>query len=120
MPITPPDLDLDALRAALAHAREQGRTYPPALRTQVLQLVRQQQQRGGSVWAVARDLGLAVTTVLAWLRRAPAASTFVPVVVRDAPRSDTAASFCLVLPGGARVGGLSLDDVAALCRKVAS
>jgi hypothetical protein len=26
----------------------------------------------------------------------------------------------LLLPGGARVEGLSLDDVAALCRKVAS
>ena len=115
---SPPDVDLERLRATLARAREHGRTYPPALRARVLQLVRQQQQCGGSAWAVAKALGLAPPTVLAWLRHAP--PPFVPIVVREAEPSASAASFCLVLPGGARVAGLSLDDVAALCRKVAS
>ena len=120
MPTTAtPDLDVDPLRAALVRARNQGRAYPIGLRAQVVQLVRQQQQRGGSAWAVAQSLGLAPTTVLGWLRDAPATSPFVAVVVRDIERLD-AASYCLVLPGGARVPGLSLDDIAALCRKVAS
>jgi hypothetical protein len=117
--ITAPDLDLTPLRAALARARDQDRTYPAALRAQVVQVVRQQQQRGGSAWAVARSLGLTPPTVLGWLRKAPPESPFIPVVVRDVARPDVA-SYRLVLPGGASVLGLSLDDIAALCRKVAS
>ena len=117
--ITPPDLDLTPLRAALARARDQGRSYPSALRAQVVQVVRQRQQQGGSAWAVARSLGVSPPTVLGWLRKAPTASPFVPVLVRDVERPD-AASYRLVLPGGASVPGLSLDDIAALCRKVAS
>jgi hypothetical protein len=118
MPTSSPDLDFDALRADLARARHQGRTYPPALRAQVLRLVREQQQRGSSAWAVARELGLVPTTVLNWLRRDGSPSSFVPVVVQGADRLEDA-SFCLLLPGGARVPGLSLDDIAVLCRKVA-
>lgn len=117
--ITAPDLDTDRLRVALARTRDEDRTYPTALRAQVVQFVRLQQERGRSACAVAQSLGLAPTTVLGWLRHAPPASPFVPVVVRDVERFD-AASYCLLLPGGARVPGLSLDDVAALCRKVAS
>ena len=116
---TAPDPDFTPLRAALARARDQGRTYPTALRAQVVEVVRQQQHRGSSAWAVARSLGVSPPTVLGWLRKAPTASPFVPVLVRDVAMPD-AASYRLVLPGGACVPGLSLDDVAALCRKVAS
>src|SRR4051812_34036727 len=107
--ISGPDLDLAPLRAALARARDQGRTYPTPLRAQVVQVVRQQQQRGGSAWAVARSLGLTPPTVLGWLRAAPPESPFLPVVLRDVERPD-AAFYRLVLPGGASVPGLSLDD----------
>ena len=110
--------EIDQLRAALSRARDNERTYPAALRNQVLQLAQQRQRDGGSVCALATDLGLAPTTVLGWLRGAPVASPFLPVVIRDSHAAGSTLS--LLLPGGARVEGLSLEDVVALCRKASS
>ena len=117
-PASPALSETDLLRAALARARDQGRVYPPALREQVVGFVLQRQRQADSVWAAAKELGLPLTTLQAWLRAAPAPSPFLPVLVRDRPRADSPLS--LLLPGGARVEGLSLDEVAALCRQVGS
>jgi hypothetical protein len=112
--------EINQLRAALAEARRRhGRAYPAELRAQVLRLVDRAEWEGRSPCAMAKSLGLAPTTLLGWQRTAPATSPFLPVVVRDLPPAPRAA-LSLVLPSGVRVEGLSLDDVATLCRKVGS
>ena len=112
--------EIHQLRAALAEARKQGRAYPPALRARALRVVERAQGEGHSPCAMANALGVAATTLLTWQRAAPAASPFLPVLVRELPAPPPPAAFSLVLPGGVRVEGLSLDDLAALCRKVGS
>ena len=114
---SPASADIPHLRAALAAARAQGGAYPPALRARALALVEALAAEGRSTWWAANALGLAVTTLVAWRRTTPVPSPFLPVVVRDVTPVST---LCLVLPGGARVEGLSLDQVAVLCRQVGS
>lgn len=110
--------EIDALRAALVRARAGRRSYPLALREQVVRLLEAREREGGSAWALAHDLGLALTTVLSWKHAMPAPSPFLPVVVRDDAPSREGLS--LVLPGGARVEGLSFDQIVVLCRRVGS
>jgi hypothetical protein len=106
---------LAALRLALSAARKRSRLYPPHLRDAVLRLASGLDRSACS--RLAKQLDLPLATLRYWLDAAPAASSFLPVVVRS---SAPASLHTLLLPGGARVERLSLDDLAALCRKVAS
>lgn len=110
--------DLAALRDALAAARRKQRLYPPDLRDQALAVAHSLGASFRSCSLVAKQLGLPPATLRSWLKTAaPSSPSFLPVVVR--PAALTSTSHTLLLLGGARVEGLSLDDLASLCRKVA-
>lgn len=110
--------DLSTLRDALASARRLQRIYPEHLRKQALAVARSLGASFRSCSLVAKQLGLPPATLRSWFKTAaPASPSFLPVIVR--PTTATT-SHTLVLPGGARVEGLSLDDLASLCRRVAS
>lgn len=110
---------VSALREALASARRLQRLYPLDLRQQATSVALSLGASFRSCSLVAKRLGLPPATLRSWLKSsAPPSSSFLPVVVR--PSASAPASLALVLPGGARVEGLSLDDLAALCRKVSS
>ena len=115
-----PDREVHTLRLALEAIRSHGSRfrYPPELRRRVVSLARQRLRLGHSFWASAQSLSLAFTSLQKWLAEFPDEPSFLPVVVR--PDDTAPAALSLLLPGGARVEGLSLDDVASLCRKVAS
>jgi hypothetical protein len=115
------DRDVHALRLALDAIRSHGSRfrYPPTLRRRVVALARQRLRLGHSFWASAQLLSVAFTSLQKWLLEFPDEPSFLPVVVRP-DTAPAASSLALLLPGGARVEGLSLDDVATLCRKVAS
>jgi hypothetical protein len=111
--------DLASLRHSLALARRSSRFYPAGLRHQVRALALAHGASFHSCSAFATTLGLPLATLRSWLRHAPAEPSqpaFLPVVVRR----DDSPAFTLLLPGGARVEGLSLDHLAALCQRVAS
>ena len=110
--------DLSALRDALASARRRQRLYPAPLREQSLAVARSLGASFRSCSLVAKPLGLPPATLRSWLKTsAPASPSFLPVVVRP---TAPATLHTLLLSGGVRVEGLSLDDLATLCRKVAS
>jgi len=115
------DPDVHALRIDLDAIRSQGPRfrYPPQLRLRVVSFARQRLRLGHSFWASAKLLSVAFTSLQKWLVEFPDESSFLPIVVRP-DAGPSASSLALLLPGGARVEGLSLDDVASLCRKVAS
>jgi hypothetical protein len=115
------DPDVHALRIDLDAIRSQGPRfrYPPQLRLRVVSFARQRLRLGHSFWASAKLLSVAFTSLQKWLVEFPDQPSFLPVVLRP-DAGPVASSLALLLPGGARVEGLSLDDVAALCRKVAS
>jgi len=107
--------DLVALRDALAAARRRQRFYPADLRDQALAAAHSL----GACSLVAKQPGLPPATLSSWRKTpAPSSPSFLPVVVRHAALTPT--SHALLLPGGARVDGLSRDDLASLCRKIAS
>lgn len=114
------DAELNSLLLALDAIRSAGPRflYPSDLRIRVVRFVRFRLRQGHTLWTSAKTLRLAFTTIQKWLADHPDAPSFLPVVVR--PAGPAPAALSLLLPGGARVEGLSLDDVASLCRKVAS
>ena len=113
--------DAAPLRAEIARFRSSHPhgLYPEPLRLKILAFARPHLLDGLSLWALTRSLGLTFTTLQKWLAadETPShASPFLPVLVRPALASSPPLS--LVLPGGARVEGLSLDDLVTLCHKV--
>lgn len=111
--------ELHRLRKAITQSREQGRHYGPEVRAQVVGWIREEEREGRSVRQSARALGLVDGTVRYWMGQevlSPAA--FVPVVAEACAAGSR--RLALVLAGGARVEGLSLQDVAELCREVGS
>jgi len=109
---------LDSLRSSILAARKKSKLYPIHLRSSVLAWIRLPAQACLSTSALAKLLGLPTDTLRYWLAHPSPTSTFLPVVVR--PSAPPPAALSLLLPGGARVDGLSLDDLAFLCRRMAS
>jgi transposase-like protein len=64
---------------------------------------------------VARELGLTQRTIWGWVRQAQHDVVKLVELVDDEPVT-TSEGRTLVLPGGSRIEGLSIDDVLALVR----
>lgn len=103
------------------------RRYPRGLRARLTSAARELRAGGASWEQVAGEVGVGASTLLRWCERAATSpsgasvvpSTFVvPVELVDARRgvSDEARSLVLTSPGGWRVDGLGVADVAALLR----
>ncbi len=109
-------------RAAARRAgpRGAGRRYPAPLRQVATEYLRRRQADGVAVSTVAGELGVKRHTLLAWAAApvgAAATPEFVPVrVVADLARPST---IVVHGPGGLRIEGLDLADVAELVRRLA-
>ncbi len=112
--------EFQQLRNALEQSRRNTFRYPSALRAQVADYLKRQLARGEKLAPLAYGLGLAYKSALAWLDEYQKAPAFVPVTLRESAPVAATASLSLVFPNGARIDGLSLLDIAALCREVGS
>ncbi|HEU4532506.1 MAG TPA: hypothetical protein VFS00_00265 [Polyangiaceae bacterium] len=116
------DPEATQLRHALRTADRPGagRGYPEALRARVVAYAQRAHAAGRTRADVADALGLAPVTLARWGRPTRvAAPGFRPVVVAPEPaRAAPAGSVAVVLPGGVRVEGLSVEQAAELCRRL--
>lgn len=116
------DPEAATLRHALRSANRVGvgRGYPKTLRERVVAYTRRATAVGRSRADVADALGLSLATLTRWASPAvPAAPTFRPVVVATEPaRAVATGGVAVVLPGGVRVEGLSVEQAAELCRRL--
>jgi hypothetical protein len=115
-----PAADLADLRRLLhQHRPRRARDgYPAAVRRRVAEVARGLVADGWTTHRVAGRLGLAATTLARWLGDDDSdRAAFVPVVVRaEAP---AALRPVLVTPGGYRVEGLDVEQLAALLPRLA-
>jgi transposase len=116
------DAEASQLRHALRTADRSGvgRGYPKPLRERVVVYAQRAVAAGRPRADVAEALGLAPVTLARWGRpRRAAAPGFRPVVVAAEPaRAAPAGGVAVVLPGGVRVEGLSVEQAAELCRRL--
>ena len=88
--------------------------YPARVRAAVVAAALDLVVAGWTPTALARELGLAATTLVLWLRR-PVEPSFRPVtVIEPSPPRGWSSSLTLVTPGGYRVEGLDIHAVTAL------
>ncbi len=117
------DAETTSLRHALRTTDRPGvgRGYPKALRARVVAYAERVAAAGRSRAEIADALGLAPVTLARWGRpgRAPV-SGFRPVVVAPEPARPAPAGggIAVVLPGGVRVEGLTVEQAAELCRRL--
>jgi hypothetical protein len=114
------DAEASQLRHALRTADRSGvgRGYPKTLRARVVAYAERAHAAGRPRADVAEALGLAPITLARWGRpRRAAAPGFRPVVVAEPARA-APAGVAVVLPGGVRVEGLTLEQAAELCRRL--
>lgn len=103
----------------LAGRRGRGKAYPAELRRKALSYIGSRLEEGGSVYAVAREIGISQTSLARWIesepQRASAAFRPVTVVADDGP-----APGAIVVhgPAGIRVEGLDMAGVAELLRRL--
>jgi hypothetical protein len=112
------DHEARILRGELA-ARDRGRGkhYPARLRDRVSTWLQQQVASGATLRPAAEVIALDAETARRWLRASsPPVTALVPVEVIAAP--DTRRSVGLVSPSGHRIEGLTLDEAAALLRRI--
>ena len=99
--------------------RRRGKSYPAALREEAVSYLRGRLEQGGSVYAVAREIGMSQTSLARWLRseprRSPAAFRPVTLVADGQPALGT---IVVHGPAGIRVEGLDLAGVAELLRRL--
>ena len=116
------DAEATQLRHALRTADRPGagRGYPKALRARAVAYAQRAAAAGRPRADVAEALGLSLATLTRWAQPArPSAPAFRPVVVAPEPgRAAPAGSVAVVLPGGVRVEGLSVEQAAELCRRL--
>lgn len=108
----------DELKALVVRARQEklGK-FPETLRARLFRYAVERWRAGVSVKAVADELGMSGATLSYWRAQAVAGNTqkMRPVkIVERLERRHTVAG-----PSGTQVGGLSLDEVAELFRKLA-
>jgi len=99
--------------------RHRGARVPAALRAAIAAYAGDERARGTSCGAIAERLGVSAESIRRWVGTRPAhdgmAGGLVPVhVVAEAVRSLTVRS-----PTGYRVEGLSIEETAALLRRLA-
>ncbi len=111
-------LRADARRLAQGKPRSQVR-YPDAFRRAAVTVARRQQQLGGSVMRLAREIGVSEPTLTKWLRLPSSGLRPVAVMVGPAPVPPAGGSPVLILPTGVRVEGLERDALIAVLRALA-
>lgn len=122
------DLKETAARLKAQAEAQSGRgtrwRFDDTFRAQVVAYVRARQEEGGTQEEAARELGLSAWTMSRWSRqrkptqhREGSGADFHPVAVK---REVQASAGALVVhgPGGMRVEGLTLKQVAALLREL--
>jgi transposase-like protein len=111
-----------------------GLPYPETLRAFAVRYVAQALETGGTFAGAAKALGVSEPTLQAWRKGRPAAHrrakvaapgrALVPVVVTEPKKPEVpqtvsvAGSLTVVVPGGFRVEGLSLEAAAQLLRRL--
>ena len=116
------DPEVATLRHALrtAHREGVGRAYPKTLRQRVVACAQRAAAAGRPRADVADALGLSLATLVRWAQPVPPATPALrPVVVAPEPaQAGAAGGVAVVLPGGVRVEGLSVEQAAELCRRL--
>ncbi len=98
------------------HAASQVR-YPADLRAEIIAVARAGQTAGGSVYRLAREIGVSAPTLIEWLRR-PARGRLRQITVAPAPATTMGAPTnpVLVTPHGFRIEGLDLAGLVTVLR----
>ena len=118
--------EIDRLKQAVARDRKgstcRGKAFNPKLRAQVVAHTQQRVQSGERLPAIAASMGIKYDTLRYWIegpspKRADKSSAFRPVRVTEGQPS-AAAGVTLFGPGGTRIEGLSLEQAAALLRRM--
>jgi len=117
------DKKISRLRSRIEATKKNAagrRVFDERVRAAVVELTREWAQAGKPRVELGRRLGLRESTISWWLKRdskrRKATPKVMPVeIVEDAGPSS---ALMIVLPGGARVEGLTVDDVAELVRKL--
>ncbi len=111
---------IDEIRTALVRSNEGvGRPYPARLRVQVLAHVERCTRAGVALEAIAAELGLAVTTLRNWKRNAAGAARPAFCEVEIVPPSAPPSALVVHGPGGLRVEGATVAEIAELVRRLA-
>ena len=121
--------DLRALQREIAQLPRSGlrgrRDYPRELRARIILCAERHIRSGVSVFRLARDLGVPLSTLTIWIEgRSPSKSStvaaFREVALSDATSFEdtpmTAGPIVLVTPQGFRVEGLRVAELAELFR----
>lgn len=121
------DQEIEAFRARVAglSRRWRGTPYPPDVRNWAVRLAEELRAAGLGPYAVGRRLGIRAETLSSW-SDAAAPTTFARVVIeatpeQTAPPTPTTppappAGIVVTSPGGWRIEGLGLADLAELAR----
>ena len=112
------DQQLEALRRRIKRTTRNARghrQYDEQLRVEIVEYVLRRGDDGCCQAEAARELGLTQRTVWGWVQQAQQ-GLIKPVELVDDDRPVTSEGRTLVLPGGSKIEGLSIDDVLALVR----
>ena len=117
------EADVKWLRAQVAQRgpRRRGARVAPAVRAAIATYARQALARGATLGTIAAALDVAPESIRRWTQRgAPPhrPSRLLPVVLAPAP-SAHASGVTVTAPGGYRVDGLTVPEVATLLRALA-
>ena len=121
-------MDEQARRFRLAARRHQqgkagpGIRYPKELHHEAVCYARTRQQKGHSLLAISRDLGVKPITLSRWLQETPGSPLRrIEVLSSDSPslESGSAMQVTVTVPGGIRIEGLDLESLIVLLRRLA-
>lgn len=94
-----------------------GRSYPEAARTAALDWAERQRRKGIGFDPIASELGISATTLRKWQQqRRATSSSFCPVHLVEP--SSSSRGLVVHAPGGLRIEGLSIPELAELVRRL--
>jgi len=112
------DQKLEVLKTAIvANRRTRRGPFSTELRQRLIAHVDQARTRGDSVEKISSELGLCSKTVYGWLSKAKPSQLRRVQVISERP-TQTSGALLMRGPSGTCVEGLSVDDVAAIWRKL--
>jgi transposase-like protein len=91
-----------------------NQAFPDWLRAEVVAAARPMLEQGHSLQVVAEAVGISATSLHRWTRSPRESASFRPVVVEHEQPAGGRATFEVRSPRGYVVGGLDLEEVAAL------
>jgi transposase-like protein len=93
-----------------------GWRYSPEIRALAVEYCEEAREAGGSMAAVAADLGITPMSLSRWLDRGAPTSAMLPVQVIESPVEIRSSALIAVTPGGLRIEGLDWTRVLDLVR----